>query len=226
MLAQTKPRDRLRVAIGARDECQRKLDVAEVAAGRAQQLVRQAENHLATFADVDGTIAAFNADAVTAWASGTDKEPTIGVPAQLAVRRNARANATDRLATARATHSALADKVDEARVVLADANLNVSEAARAVLVEEATVLAGKLYKLKREEWALSARLRGLGEVWLPSANQSLKPMQLPSPVLEAITARESQHPPSARPEIKHAAMWRSFFTALLSNHDARPDAAL
>jgi hypothetical protein len=35
--------------------------------------------------------------------------------------------------------------------------------------------------------------------------------------LAALNAQEPQYPPSMRPEVKQAAMWRSFHTALLAD---------
>lgn len=61
---------------------------------------------------------------------------------------------------------------------------------------------------------LEAQLRGLAETWI-SGREGPRPVRLSRTILNALDAVEPQYPASMRPEIKQAAAWRAFHTALL-----------
>jgi hypothetical protein len=76
----------------------------------------------------------------------------------------------------RSAYQTLSDELDAAKAALADAERSAREAALSVMSEEAGRIAERLDAAKREMWALSNKLRGLAQIWLPSGtNQTLKP---------------------------------------------------
>ena len=86
------------------------------------------------------------------------------------------------------------------------------------MLAEAERLARLLEASKQETWALVNVLRGFTEVWvLTGPDGRPRPVPVSRPVVAALDLREPQCVPSMRPEAKQAAVWRAFYTALLTD---------
>jgi hypothetical protein len=226
MLSQPTPRDNLRCAIAERNEHQKRVDTAEAALARAVNLQQEAKEQLSKFADVEEAITSYGADVVRASVGANEKPADLTLPDDIAARRQARDEAQNTIATLQAIQQTLSHDLEKARSALDDANVNVSQAAQPVLVQEASHIAERLHAVKHEEWALAAQLRGLAELWLPTADRSIRPMRLSKRIAEALAAQEPQYPSALRPEAQHTVAWRAFYISLLVDAEATLNHAL
>ena len=227
MLSQSQPREILRAAIVARNDCQLRIDAATSALARADDLVRKIEAHLTEYADVDEAIASHSINEVKAWANSGGQQPKLDVPPNLMARRKERDAVQERVIAAKAARATLSEEVEVAKSARAEADISVGEAAKAVMFDEATTIAARLQAVKREEWSLADQLRGLAALWLPSTNgHSVKPVQLPQQISDALAKQEPKYPHSVRPELGHTETWRAFYSALVANPEATIDGAL
>jgi hypothetical protein len=227
MLSQPKPREILRNAITERDLRQKRFDAAEVALARAELMLCEAEQNLSTFADVEEQIASHGANIVMASIGTGDKSANLSLPETIVARRTARDEAREIVATAKSAHKTLSNEQDAAKAPLAEANSSVCQASQLVMIEDAERIAARLQSAKREVWDLAAQLRGLSELWLPDkTTQSLRPFPLSPSIVDTIGTQEPQYAFAARPEVKHTTTWRSFYTELVVNPEAKFDGAL
>lgn len=221
MFSQPKSRQILRSAIAERDLRQKRFATAQVALARAELMLCEAEAHLREFADVDEAISLNNAEGIKTRVRSGGKPPKMSVPENLLARRKGRDAVRAQVAAAKSVATKLLDEANAARSVLAEANFAVSEAAQAIIFEEASAVATRLRSVNRERWLLANQLRGLAELWLPTTtNQTMRPARLPQSVLESLAEQEPQYGRDARPEVKHTAAWRALYTALLTDAEA------
>jgi hypothetical protein len=218
MRDKTQPRKILRAAIAERDERKRRVEVATATLTRANDLLREADDRLAEFADVEGAIISHRVDKIKDWAGSNGKKPRMDLPENLIACRKSRDEASENVTAAQFACEALINDLDEAKAVLADAERSAREAALSVMFEEAGRIAERLDAAKREMWRLSATLHGLSQIWLPTGtDRTQRPVPLSPQVLAALAAEEPQTPPNQRPEAQAEAAWRSFHTALLAD---------
>jgi hypothetical protein len=216
------PRDHLRATIAKREKRRERVEQAVTALERGEALLHEAEARLAKLSDVEKTIASHHAATVKTWAGSGGEKPCLDVPKTLIARRMAREETVKEVNAAKAACQALSDDLEAAKAALAEAERVASEVAVPVMMEEAERVATYLDAARREVWRLESQLRGLGELWLPTGkDQAPRPVRLPLPTLAALSAQEPQYPPAMRPEIKQAAAWRSFHTALLTEPTTR-----
>jgi hypothetical protein len=215
MLDQT-TRTRLRAAIGEREKRRESVEKATAALARANDLLRDTEARLANLSDVEGAIAAHNAQRVKAWAASGGEKPGIDLPKNLVARRKACDETREEVTAAKAACKALADELDAAKIALAEAEHAASEATVPVMLEEGEKLSTYLVAARREVWRLEAQLRALGETWV-SRREGPRAVRLSRTILDALSMQEPQYPALQRPEIKQAAAWRTFHTALLTD---------
>ena len=157
-----------------------------------------------------------------AWAGTGGEKPSGDLPKGLIARRQARDKTIEEIGAAKVACKALSAELDAAKAALSEAERGASESAASVMSEEAEQrVTVYLDAARREVWRLESQLRGLGEVWLPTGeNQAPRPVRLSPKVHAALNAQEPQYPALMRPEIKQAAAWRAFHTALLTDPDA------
>jgi hypothetical protein len=218
MVNKMTPRDLLRNAIREREKWRQNVEKATTALDRGNALLRDAETRLTQLLDVDDAIAAHHAEKVKIWAGTGGQKPSGDIPKNLLARRKARDETREEISAAKVACTALSAELDATKAVLAEAERAANEAAAGVMLEEAERGAAYLDAARREVWRLETQLRSLGELWLPTGqDQAPRPVRLPPKVHAALNAQAPQFPPLQRPEIRKAAAWRSFHTALL--HD-------
>jgi hypothetical protein len=106
-------------------------------------------------------------------------------------------------------------------VIVAAVGIWVQRAALAILLDEAERVAARLDEAHRQVWYLASQLHGLGQLFLPTGtNKTPKAVPLSPHVQAALFAKEPQHPPTMRPEVKQAAAWRTFHSKLLADPEA------
>jgi hypothetical protein len=220
MLQKNTSRDQLRATIAEREKRRQCVEEAAAALDRGSALLRDAEARLQTeFADVDAAIATHHAERVKAWASFGGEKPSIEVPKTLLARRKARDETIEQINAARIASETLSRELDAAKNAFIQSERTASEATVPIMLEEAEQVATYLIAARREVWRLEAQLRALGETWV-SGKEGPRPVRLSRKVLDALSAQEPQYPGFQRPEIKQAASWRAFYTALLTDPDA------
>jgi hypothetical protein len=218
MLNKMQPRDHLRAAIAEREKRRQCVEKAAAALDRGNGLLREAEARLVQLSDVEEAIASHHAAKVKAWAGSGGERPNTDVPKHLIARRKARDETREEVSAAKAACNALSDELATVKATLVEADIGASEATLPVMLEEAERVATYLDAARREVWRLETQIRGLGELWLPTGkDQAPRPVRLSPQVLAALSAQEPQYPPLMRPEVKQAAAWRSFHTALLAD---------
>jgi hypothetical protein len=142
----------------------------------------------------------------------------MALPDRLVARRKACAEAAESAAAAASARKALIDELEGAKASLATAERSVNQAALPILLAEAERVAARLEASKQQTWALANVLRGFTEVWVPTgADGAPRPVPRSPAVLAALNLQEPQCVPSMRPEAKQAAVWRAFYTALLTD---------
>jgi hypothetical protein len=155
---------------------------------------------------------------VKAWAGTGGERPSGDVPKSLIARRQARDRTVEEIGAAKVACKALSNDLDAAKAALAEAERAASEATEPVMLEQAERDATFLVAARREVWRLEAKLRALGETWI-SRREGPRAVRISRKILDALGAQEPQYVPSMRPEIKEAAAWRAFHTALLTDPD-------
>jgi hypothetical protein len=144
----------------------------------------------------------------------------MALPDRLVARRKACADAAESAAAAASARKALIADLEAAKRTLADAERAVRQAALPLVLAEAERVAALLDCSKKRTWALANVIRGLTEVWVPTgASGALRPVPMSPAVLAALDLQEPQCVPSMRPEEKQAAVWRAFYTALLTDSE-------
>jgi hypothetical protein len=159
-----------------------------------------------------------HAQQVKAWAGTGGERPSGDVPKSLIARRQARDRTVEEIGAAKVACKALSNDLDAAKAALAEAERAASEATEPVMLEQAERDATFLVAARREVWRLEAKLRALGETWI-SRREGPRAVRISRKILDALGAQEPQYVPSMRPEIKEAAAWRAFHTALLTDPD-------
>jgi hypothetical protein len=169
-------------------------------------------------AGAEEAIASHRAETLTGRARSGVEKPSVDVPENL---RRARDDASENVTAAKSTCRTLSDELNAAKAALADKECGASDAASSVLYEEAGRIAARLDAAKREVWQLAYQLRGLTQLFLPTGTDPTpRPVRLSPPVLAALELGEPQHPPLMRPEVRQAAAWRAFHSALLADPEA------
>jgi hypothetical protein len=211
----------LAAAIEARTAAASHLAAAEQAASRAAELLADADAQLADHADLDNRIGDAQAERIAAWAStGGDAPPPSfdDLPHDLAEARSQRDKAVSRAAAARGASVSLDIAKVRAAEALRQAEQCVSDAAVAVLIEEAEPLAAELVETKRRAWDLADRLTGLTQLWAGSPPQPIRPTPA---MLDALHLDRSERPILAAPSEAHeAACWRAYHAALIADATA------
>jgi hypothetical protein len=158
----------LREAIAERQVKQEAVGRVERSITRGRELLAALEKELAKFADLDAVILRHRAKRVTdATRAGTD-QPDLKLPVDLIEARRTRDEAAEQVAAAKFALKNLATDLAQARTALQQAERRVTEAARAILVEEATLQAAALIAAWSNVWHLYDVL-----AVLPGSNQQL-----------------------------------------------------
>jgi hypothetical protein len=217
-VALPEPRDLLSAAIDKRDERQRRVDAAVATIACADDLQDEAICQ-AELVTIQEAINSHRADAMRAFAANPgSKKPSMAIPESLIARRKACEEATQSAAAAASARKALIDELEGAKASLATAERSVNQAALPILLAEAEHVAALLQASKQQTWALANVLRGFTEIWVPTGvDGALRPVPMSPAVRAALDLQEPQCVPSMRPEAKQAAVWRAFYTALLTD---------
>jgi hypothetical protein len=199
-------RQRLRQAITAWRHKQATQNTAARAVVRAQHLVAEAETRLASFASLDEQITAHHAHAIRA----DEATSSLTLPVELADARSQRQQATDDLATTKATLALLEDELQQAVRAVTRAESTAASAADAILRSEADAIADELTVARAHACALEDRLHALAEA------RALHPR-----ALAVLHAQRPAEPLSGNPARAAAAQsWRAYHAALLNDPDA------
>jgi hypothetical protein len=155
-------RAELRTAIENRRPALEDMVSAQEALKRAAGLLAQAETDFARFAALDEDIANAAASRVALWAlNGGGEQPSLEPSPKHkdAVIRRDQTKAS--LHVMAAVHKKLADNYERLRMEFVAADLKVSAAATAVLIEEAQPIAARLTRAREEVWRCEALLGSL-----------------------------------------------------------------
>jgi hypothetical protein len=216
MLDRTKNLERqlLSNAISARTEAARRVSDATATLERADHGVAGEEMQARELVEAQNAYVAAAEDATRAGR----KAPA--VPTNHATKR---ATASDRIATAVAIRAKFAGELATAKAALTNAERAVAEAIAPVLSAHADILAEQLMTAHREVWKHAARLRAIASIWSPSANGSLRPLQISAKARIAIDApdpRESGFVPGTGPEARAVLAFRDLMSRLAQDASA------
>jgi hypothetical protein len=211
----------LRDAITERDAKRVAVSRVEKTEARGRELLRTLESALTKFGDLDAVILQHRAKRVTDAARAGQVPPDLKLPDDLVDASKARDEAVEQVTAAKYALRNLSTEVAQAHTALQRAENLVREAAQAILVEEATLLAAALKVAWSNTWHLYDTLNAL-----PRTNQ-----QLPADavrILRLIPGIDHRQFPGGRnPALARAREgWRTWFEALLKDGDApKPDLA-
>jgi hypothetical protein len=225
MLATTKVRELLRVAIAERDQATEVEANAARAVVRAKALVDDAEQALAVLAGVEDEISTHRAGAVKAWATNGGERPSGDLPPHLASKEAAKADAETKLTEARSTHELLKTELVAAAGRLQGRNAAVQRAAGAVLSAEAEPIIDQLRQARRLVWSLEDKLKSLSTVRVAEADGRSVLIKMPAATFAAIN--ETAPPMLAgnvpKPYEIAQARWNKYLQALTQDPNSTLD---
>lgn len=141
---------------------------------------------LASIGDVDGLITKNLADAVKHAARQGNALPAMALPNDLKLKRDARAEQLEKVASAAVAVSSLEADHEDALGTLQEADRAVSACAIGVIVEEACGIGLKLSEARRTGANLTAQLQSLGGFWIAGPSGNLQPFPLPYALLSLL----------------------------------------
>ncbi len=209
-------RDKLRERLRERDAVAARVHAAEQAVARADKVVAEAEAEVTAIGDVRGELVAHHVERIRA-----GQRPSVSP--ELSARRRRKTEAVDTLDAARAARDALASEAEAARTEHKRATWAASQAAAAVLAEEAEQLAARLRDARRQVWQLTDQLHGLTPLWVFDLDGRQRAVRLPASVVETLANDQPpQLPPVSLPSPRTVALerWRAYHAALLADPEA------
>jgi hypothetical protein len=202
----------LRAALAERNIAFDTLTKATAAAKRARELLERDERRFRQFATLENEIASDTAARVMAWAAEGGAEPNLSPVPKFAGDRRERAEGEQKVAAARTAVASLDAALSDAKRKFASAELRVSAAATAVLVQEAGPLGERLMRARREVWELEDVLTALGANWFPNGAGIPRPVPLGQGIVDALHGTERPwRKPGATSE---SDAWRALHDAL------------
>ena len=105
----------LRTALAAEDIAKMRFQAIVDAVDRAKMFLTEAEDDLRGFADVDQKLTAYRAGKIKEWSVSGGERPSLDLPADLAVAREAKMGAEERIAAARVAYDGLTDELQTAK---------------------------------------------------------------------------------------------------------------
>ncbi|MGH7487481.1 MAG: hypothetical protein ACREMY_18040, partial [bacterium] len=114
---------------------------------------------------------------------------------------------------------ALRADLDGAKDTLSKAERKCNAAAASIIVEEAKALATRLRTAQQQVWNLTNSLRGMGRLWVPESDGTIKPISLGREVLNSLDRQEPAVAPPYNPEVLSATKWRAYHANLQNNAD-------
>lgn len=177
-MTSTDPRAMLRAVLVVRDAAAERVRAAAEAAGRARQLLAEAEANLAEFRAVEDRVSARHSGAVRAWASaGSGERPSLETPAALADARHQRADAEAHVSAIRDAYDGLATDLAAAEREAADAAAAVHPAVIAVQVGDMHRDLDRLDVVRAEAQRLRERTASLGMTLLDGPQRLIDSMR-------------------------------------------------
>jgi hypothetical protein len=224
MLATTKVRDLLRVAISEMDEAAIAEIEATKAAVRAKQILDDAEAQLAALAGVDQEVAAHQASEIKAWANGGER-PAGALPAHLISKRSLKVQAESHVAAARSAHELLKTELVAAAGRLQGRNAAVQRAAGAVLSAEAEPIIDQLRQARQLVWSLEDKLKSLSTVRVAEGDGRSVLIKMPAATFAALnnTDRPMLALNVQKPSAVEKDRWERYLEALTKDPDSTLD---
>jgi hypothetical protein len=216
----------LAACIAERDKARQAFNVADAAAKRAAELLVEADNALATYADLDVEVLQARGDRLAeAITAGDDVRRVASgwVPDDLRDRLLDRNRAAEAAETTRAASVALDIERVRVEARLREAEGTVVRRAAAILMAEAEELAADFVVAQRLAWLLKTRLEGLAAVWLPRlAHTSPSPIAVPDIVRDALAMEAAQVPGNAPlPTVWASTLWQEYLHRLADDPEAQ-----
>ncbi len=207
-------RDALRGAIADRAAAKDAWAHATAAERAGIELLAAAEKELEAFGDLDDVIVQHRAKRIKDAAKG-GPAADLKLPAELVERRVARTEALEHVVANKVAHASLVRELEAAQKALQRAEHRVSEAAGAILREEAIEQAAALRAAWADVWRLADALNALRSV----------PLSLPPDAvhfLELVAAFDHrQFPGNFNSALKRAGeRWRLWHKSLCDDPDA------
>jgi hypothetical protein len=216
-------REVLRIALAAEDIAKMRVQAAVDAVDRAKMFLNESEDELRGFADVDQKLTAYRANRIKEWSVSGGERPSLDLPADLAVAREAKMDAEERIAAARVAYDALTDELQTAKQAGQKAEEEVRKAAIEVMRCEAEAVIDELETVQARMRALEEWLLDLAELTLP-VGESTQQIPMSARVLSIIQGIESKHEPMLKSERADSiAALKAWYAALLENSDAEFD---
>jgi hypothetical protein len=130
-------REVLRTAFAAKDIAKVRLQTAIDAVDRAKMFLTEPEDHLRSFADVDEKLSAYRADKIKEWSVSGGERPSLDLPADLAVAREAASNGVNEKLLSSISDEALTDLTElKARFKFLDARQDLSPAEQSSIARQ------------------------------------------------------------------------------------------
>jgi hypothetical protein len=213
----------LRTAIAAEDIAKMRLQAAVDAVDRAKMFLTEAEDDLRGFADVDQKLTAYRADKIKEWSVSGGERPSLDLPADLAVAREAKMGAEERIAAARVAYDGLTDELQIAKQAGQRAEEEVRKAAIEVMRCEAEAVIDELETVQARMRALEAWLLDFAGLAL-SVGENTQQIPMSARALSIIQDIESKYEPMLESERRDSiAALKAWHDALLENSEAEFD---
>jgi hypothetical protein len=213
----------LRTALAAEDIAKMRLQAAIDAVDRAKMFLTEAEDDLRDFADVDQKLTAYRADKIKEWSVSGGERPSLDLPADLAVAREAKMCAEECIAAARVAYDGLTDELQTAKQAEQRAEEEVRKAAIEVMRCEAEAVIDELETVQARMRALQAWLLDFAGLAL-SVGESTQQIPMSARALSVIQDIESKHEPMLESERRDSiAALKAWHAALLENSEAKFD---
>jgi hypothetical protein len=213
----------LRTALAAEDIAKMRFQAIVDAVDRAKMFLTEAEDDLRGFADVDQKLTAYRADKIKEWSVSGGERPSLDLPADLAVAREAKMGAEERIAAARVAYDGLTDELQTAKQAGQRAEEEVRKAAIEVMRCEAEAVVDELETVQARMRALQAWLLDFAGLALP-VGESTQQIPMSARALSIIQDIGSKREPMLESERRDAiAALKAWHAALLENSEAEFD---
>ena len=212
----------LRTALAAEDIAKMRLQAAIDAVDRAKMFLTEAEDDLRDFADVDQKLTAYRADKIKEWSVSGGERPSLDLPADLAVAREAKMCAEE-CAAARVAYDGLTDELQTAKQAEQRADEEARKAAIEVMRCEAEAVIDELETVQARMRALQAWLLDFAGL-ASSVGESTQQIPMSARALSVIQDIESKHEPMLESERRDSIeALKAWHAALLKNSEAKFD---
>jgi hypothetical protein len=212
------PRERaaLRETIAERDAKRAEVSRVQKAEARGYELVAGLESELAKFDDLDAKILHHRAKRVRDAAQVASGLPDLRLPSEMSDSRKARDEAVEQVAAAKHALKNLGTDLAQARWAAERAERLVSEAAQAILIEEAIIQATALKVAWSRVWHIYDVLNALPGTKEQLPADALRIMRMLPGIDHRQFAGAGRGPAYARANER----WKSWLELLLKNADA------